>query len=146
MMDNPSPKIENAWVLRVGLLILGLPQIVVGGWALVDSGYWHGGVVTPMGPFNDHLVRDVGAALTALGVILVGATIYLRLRILKLVLIGWLVFALPHAVYHSLHIHEPGISELVNFGGIIIFATIPVLLLVGLSRGGLFRGSEEASH
>lgn len=146
MTDNSPPKLENAWVLRLGLMVLGLPQIVVGGWALLDSTHWHGGVITPMGPFNDHLVRDVGAALTALGVMLMGATISLRLRTLQLVLIGWLVFALPHAAYHSLHFHQPGFSELINFGGIIIFATIPVLLLVGLSRGGFFRPREETSH
>lgn len=122
------------------MLLLGIPQLIVGVWAVVAPSHWHlqvGG--PPMAPFNEHLVVDVGMALTAFGSLLVGAAAYLRLKTLRLVLTGWLGFALPHAGYHWLNTSEWGGEVIFNLGSLTLFAVLPVLLLAGLSSGGWLR-------
>src|SRR5215203_6156810 len=51
------------------------------------------------GPFNEHLVRDVGGLNLALAVIAVIALV---------AGIAALVYSLPHAIYHSAHLDEFG--------------------------------------
>lgn len=97
-----------------------------------------------MGPFNEHLAQDVGAALGALGALLIGAAAHVRLGTLRLALGSWLVFAFPHALYHSFHFHG-GLSGALNVAGIVFYVVLPGLLLFGLSDGQYLRRTEDTA-
>ena len=102
----------TAAVRRLVLLLLALSAAFVGGWALFgpDSFYrsfpgfglhW----VATDGPYNEHLVRDVGGLYLALLVVSVYAlrpTASSHLR--RMAGAAWFVFSAPHLGYHLAHL------------------------------------------
>ncbi|CAN5559336.1 hypothetical protein BH24ACT21_BH24ACT21_10240 [soil metagenome] len=56
--------------------------------------------VSSLPPYNEHLVRDVGALNLALGVLLAAAAILLGRGLVRASLVAWLVYAVPHFVFH----------------------------------------------
>lgn len=91
--------------------LVGLIDVVTGGWALVDArgwydkfpGFGHHLVSGQGGSFNEHLASDAGAGFLAVGVILlVGAVIGSPLG-MRLAALALLVHALPHFLFHVTH-------------------------------------------
>ena len=94
-------------IIRVGLLVLGLPQALIGLWALVATRDWFETFpgaghnwLPAYGAYNEHLATDVGATFVAIGLALVLAAVYLERRLVQVALITYLVFEIPHFVYH----------------------------------------------
>ncbi|RTL69410.1 MAG: hypothetical protein EKK42_04560 [Pseudonocardiaceae bacterium] len=82
-------------VLRVGLLVLAATQAFVGLWALPAPRSFYDDFPAPgrswvsaLPPYNEHLVRDVGALSLALTVLLVAAAIWLDRRLVAITLVG----------------------------------------------------------
>ena len=84
----------------------------VGGWAMVwpHSFYtkfpglgqaW----VAPLGPFNEHLVRDVGGLYVALLVFSGWVAARGDVRAFRALGWAWLSFGLPHLAFHVTHSH-----------------------------------------
>jgi hypothetical protein len=73
------------------------------------------------GPFNEHLIRDVGSLYLALAAASVAAAFFRRSDAARVVGVAWAVFGLPHLLYHA-----------TMFGG------MPVIDVVGnlVSLGG----------
>lgn len=93
---------------RIGLLVLAVQGLVVGAWALVwpQSFYddfpglgrhW----VSVAGPFNEHLVTDVGAFYLALSATAVLALAWGDVRTCRLAGVAWAVFSTPHLYFHA---------------------------------------------
>ena len=102
--DDPATRRR---VLRAFLLLLAIPQLAIGVWALADPQGWFttfpggGREWLPLyGPFDEHLVTDVGAYFLALGALLVMAAIWIERRLVIAAAITYLVFAVPHFIYH----------------------------------------------
>ncbi|MEI5584317.1 MULTISPECIES: hypothetical protein [unclassified Agromyces] len=83
----------------------------VGGWAsfapdsFFDSfpgvlGQW----VATDGPFNAHLVRDVGAMYLALGAASVAGLVWRSPSVTRLLGLAWTVFGVLHLWYHATHL------------------------------------------
>ena len=113
MPDADPPGRGRRRLLRVGLGCLALSQGVIGGWALFgpDSFYrrFPGGAVgwvSLLPPYNEHLVRDVGALSLALTVLLAYAGVRPEPRTVRLVLVAFAVYAVPHAVFHAGHLED----------------------------------------
>lgn len=53
------------------------------------------------GPFNEHLIRDVGALYLALAAASIAATFSRTPDAARVVGVAWAVFGLPHFVYHA---------------------------------------------
>jgi hypothetical protein len=64
------------------------------------------GWVSTDGPFNEHIVRDVGGLNLALGAVTIAVVLAGTTASRRLAAIGWLVYGLAHFVYH-LHQLEP---------------------------------------
>jgi hypothetical protein len=56
--------------------------------------------VSPIPPFNEHLLRDYGAAGLGLGVLALLAALWLDRRLVQATTIVFIVAALPHFAYH----------------------------------------------
>jgi len=84
--------------------------------------------VSSLGPYNEHLVRDVGGLYLALLVLTVRAAIRPDPGILRLAGAAWLAFSLPHLVFHLLHLDELGTAD--KIGNIVSLALNVVLALV----------------
>jgi hypothetical protein len=98
-------------LLRVGLVILAVMQVLVGAWALLAPRAFYDSFPLPrhawvalLPPYNEHLVRDVGALNLALTVVLGAAAWTLDRTMIRVALLAVTVFAVPHAVFHAGHL------------------------------------------
>ncbi|HVF33538.1 MAG TPA: hypothetical protein VM933_10935 [Acidimicrobiales bacterium] len=99
---------------RIARVLLGLTAIaylVVGVWALVAPQSFYdsfpgGGRawVSVDGPFNEHLVRDVGALNLAVATILVAAAWLGGAQLVRVAAVSALVWGVPHFLYHLGHL------------------------------------------
>jgi hypothetical protein len=122
-------------VLRIGLVVLAVPAFIVGVWAaFFPRGFYDDfpGLgrmwVAPDGPYNQHLVRDVGELNLALVVITVIAAVTLTPILVRAVLAGWLVYSVPHLVYHLRNMSPFATDDQVSIGASL--AIVPIIAVV----------------
>ncbi|WP_433260074.1 hypothetical protein ACQPZF_22970 [Actinosynnema sp. CS-041913] len=128
--------------LRIGLWFLTVTQAAVGGWALVAPQGFYDGFPAPghhwvamFPPFNEHLVRDFGSLNLAVAVALAFAAVTLDRLVVRAVLTAYLVFAVPHMVFHLIHLdHMPVVDQVGNVVTLALAVLLPVALLVAGRR------------
>lgn len=130
---------------RALLVLLGGPQLLIGLWALLAPrgfyGDFPGGVssgwVSRLGPYDEHLVRDVGELFVALAVLLLIAAVVLERRLVLAVAVAWLLYSVPHTVFHALNSEQFSTAETVgNMVGLVwtVLGGVAVLWLAGVTR------------
>jgi hypothetical protein len=124
----------------------------VGGWAFFaprsfyDSfpgvlGTW----VSTDGPFNEHLIRDVGAMYLALGVASVGGLVWRSTAVYRVLGLAWTVFGALHLGYHATHLdHVDATSAVGSIVSLSISLALGVVLLIPGSRSGGRAGQGRA--
>jgi hypothetical protein len=145
-------------VLRVLLAFMAISSGFVGLWALLAPQSFYDDFpgagrhwVSADGPYNEHLVRDVGGLNLALTVVVVVAAIVLGRTLVRTAAVATLVFAIPHFAYHSAHtdLYETSDSVATLFSlGVAIVLPIIVLVVVSRPEGGQLRherGSERVA-
>jgi hypothetical protein len=122
-------------VMRIGLVVLGFPALVVGLWAAFFPRSFYDDFpglgrtwVAPDGPYNEHLVRDVGELNLALVVVTAVAAVALTPILVRAVLAGWLAYSVPHLVYHLRNMEPFAGDDQVSIGGSL--ALVPILAAV----------------
>jgi hypothetical protein len=97
--------------LRVLLGILTVSATVVGAWAAFTPRSFYDDFpglgqiwVAVDGPYNEHLVRDVGSLNLALAIVTLCALITLARSTIVASALGWLAYGVPHFVYHARHL------------------------------------------
>jgi hypothetical protein len=132
-------------LMRVGLGLLSLSALVVGAWALFLPRSFYEDFpsagrawISALGPYNGHLLADVGAMYLALGVLLALAAVSLNRELVRASLVTWLVFAVPHLVYHAatLHHHPLPIDRAGNLISLGFVVLLPLILLYLGGFGG----------
>jgi len=125
--------------IRFLLLSLGLPQGLIGLWALFaprsfydDFPFGTDGWVNVLGPFDEHLATDVGALFVGLAVLLAIAALTLHRTTVVAAAITWLMFAVPHTVWHLFHL-EPyatvdAVANSVATGGTVVGGVLVLVL------------------
>ncbi|WP_348003213.1 hypothetical protein [Pseudolysinimonas sp.] len=97
-------------VLRIGLAVLALAELLIGGWNLLAPENFYanfpGVNLTP--PFAEHYARDFGGATLGIAIVLVAAAIIPRTVLVIPALLAISAFAVPHAVFHLEHLHDVG--------------------------------------
>ena len=87
------------------------------------------------GPYNQHLVGDVGTLYLGLAVIGVAALISRHDLLIRVFGLGSLVFGLPHLVYHLRHTEPLGASDnVLSLGGLAVAVACALLCMVGSNR------------
>ena len=128
-------------VVRVLLVIMGVPSILIGVWAgFFPRGFYDdfpgaGRVwVAPDGPFNEHLVRDVGVLNLSLAVVTIAAAIWLTRPLVRATAVAWLVYGVPHLVYHVRHRSPFDTDDQVSILASLALAPVLAIALLVLSR------------
>lgn len=124
-------------VVRIGLAVLAVPAVVLGLWAgLAPRGFYDdfpgfGRMwVAPDGPFNEHLVRDVGALNLALAIVTIGALITLAPTFVRWVLAAWIVEGGLHLWYHARHLDPLATADQVSsISGLVLVPVLAIALL-----------------
>lgn len=84
--------------LYVGVWAAGFPQ------SFYDSFPGLGFIwISVDGPYNEHLIRDVGSLYLALSAASVAATFSRAADAGRVVGVAWAVFGIPHFAYHAAH-------------------------------------------
>lgn len=87
--------------------------------------------VSALGPYDEHLVRDVGALNLALCALLVFAAIALEKRLVQAALVAWLVYVIPHFAFHLTTLHALSFGDyLANVISLCLLILLPLALLV----------------
>lgn len=105
-------RLRSRPITRLLLVVMGVFfGLVPGTWAalLPESFYGDFPIVRPAwvavdGPYNEHLIRDLGAMFLALAVIALVAAATGSAGQARLVGLGWLVFSALHFAYHVTHL------------------------------------------
>ncbi|MBN1530802.1 MAG: carboxymuconolactone decarboxylase family protein [Thermoleophilaceae bacterium] len=133
-MSNGDHLTTHRGLTRVLLLALGVPQALVGVWALFfprsfydDFPAGTDGWVNALGPYDEHLVRDVGSLFIALGVLLAFAAFSLRRGTVIAASVAWLLYAVPHFVWHVFNLEPYSTAD----------AVVNTVTLAGTVVGGL---------
>ena len=128
--------------VRYGLIAVAVGQASTGLWALVaprsfygDFPAGRGGWVSATGPYNEHMTVDYGALSLALVAVLLAAAVVLERRLVLAAAGGYLVWSIPHFVYHAftLDIYGTGdaIGNMVTLGATVV---LPIAIIVRMRR------------
>jgi hypothetical protein len=135
----PDSRLKTA--LRVLLGILAISGTAVGAWAAFAPRSFYddfpglGQVwVSVDGPYNEHLVRDVGALNLALAVLAVCALVTLARSTIIAAALAWFVYGVPHFVYHARHLAPFDGAQSVALLVSLSTTTVVALLLLWLER------------
>ncbi len=127
------------WI-RVCLAFLALTTAIIGAWALFAPLSFFTTFPAPghpwvalRPPYTEHLVRDVGGLNLGFALLFAWTTISPERRLVPAVLLAWLVYAVPHFIYHLNHLMHftlvDQIGQIVTLGLVIV---LPLILLVAL--------------
>lgn len=93
-------------------MILTLVQAMVGVWALLFPRSFYDDFPAPghpwvalLPPFNEHLVRDVGAFNLAFAVIFAACAVMMHYTLIRPALISYEFYAVPHFIFHAAHLN-----------------------------------------
>ncbi|WP_329459752.1 hypothetical protein [Streptomyces sp. NBC_01497] len=124
---------------RVLLLLLAALGAYVGIWAYFLTGSWYRSFpgfglrwLPVLGPYNEHLSKDVGALYLALAVLSACAAYAARDRRLSAVTgLTWLVFSVPHLIFHVRHLDMYGTrDQILNVVALGLFVVAGAVLTV----------------
>jgi hypothetical protein len=127
---------------RVLIVIIAAGNALVGPWATLapESFYdnFPGGGrhwVAVDGPFNEHLVRDVGSLNMALVAVAIAVLVRPSRYLIQVLAIAELVYSAPHFLYHATHLDHYGSTDKVALMvSLSVTILAPVALLVFSSR------------
>lgn len=127
---------------RIGLAYIAIGFGLVGFWAAFAprsfytdfpgaGRHW----IAPDGPYNQHLIRDVGELNLALMVVVIVAAITLSLPAVRAALLATIVNGVLHVVYHLGHVDMFSTGDQVAIIGSLVLAPIVALVLLVTVRG-----------
>ncbi len=127
---------------RLALAWLALTATQIGTWALLAPRSFYDDFpgfgrswVAGDGPFNEHLVRDVGALNLALAVLLIAAAVRLSRELVTVAAIASLAWGVPHTVYHLANTEPLGtMDNVASIGGLVFSVALAAMLLVSANK------------
>jgi AhpD family alkylhydroperoxidase len=130
--------------IRVALLVLAIPQLGIGVWAVASPSGWFetfpgaGNNWLPLyGPYSEHLAVDVGTAFLAIGVMLALAAVWMDRRLIIAAAIAYLVYQVPHTIFHlGADDVLPAGDQLANGIGLVLAVLLPPGIILGATRMG----------
>src|SRR5262245_66408643 len=130
-------------VVRAGLAALVVTALVVGLWAAFAPRSFYddfpgGGHVWVAvdGPYNEHLVRDVGELNLALGAVTLVALVTMARAAAVAAALGWLVYQIPHLLYHVRHtdVFTDSTDKVTSITSLALGVALPLIVLLAALR------------
>ena len=133
MSDTSDDRTNLA--MRVLLAVLTGSATTVGAWAAFAPRSFYDDFpglgqiwVAVDGPYNEHLVRDVGALNLALAAVTVCALLTLSRPTILASALSWLAYGVPHVIYHARHL---GVFD--SAAGVAVIASVSSTSVVALA-------------
>jgi hypothetical protein len=127
----------NITIRRVCLVVLALYG-AIGAWGYVASKSWYENFpgfgmhwVSPMGPYNEHFVKDANAMYLAMAILTIVALRWITHQsVVYLVGASWLTFNVLHLIYHIPRLAMFEMRDRVIGGASLCLAVVLALLLL----------------
>lgn len=131
MNANDGPRLSNS-VLRAGLWFLTFAEVAVGLVATLAPRAFYDYVpwVDLMPRYSEHLMRDYGAMNLSLALVFVVAATTMERRVVRVALGAYLLFAIPHLIFHVTHLENFTTAAAVGQTTALIVAVLPIALLI----------------
>lgn len=137
---EPGLTRTGRWVTTTSLGGLAAAQAVVGTWALTAPGHFYRAFpaaghawVALLPPYNEHLVRDVGALSLAVGVLLGAAAVMPSRLLVAIAVTTFTTYALPHSAFHALHLDRfPDTDAVAQMAGFAVQLAAAAAALAGI--------------
>lgn len=129
---------RRSQVLRLILVLLAATAAYVGLWAQLAPASFYDGFpgfgrqwISVDGPFNEHLIRDVGGLNLALAGLTAVAAVTLRPTVVRTAVGAWLVYSVPHLLYHLAHrdVFTSAADAASSLGGLTQNVVLPLVAL-----------------
>ncbi len=140
-MPETTTPTRHRTAIRIALGALGLIQLTDGLYALFAPRSFYEdfplgrGWVEALPAYNEHLVRDVGGLFLATALVLLVAAWTLERRTVILACASFLLFAIPHTVYHYLNLGPYSTGDAIaNALGLAATVVLPLWVLFELRR------------
>ena len=124
--------------IQASLWFLAVTGAVVGIWALFFPQAFYDSFpgmgrswVSVDGPFNEHLIRDVGGSFLSLTAVALIAASFRTRELALTAAVCWLVSQVPHFTYHMYHLdmYPDVIDKIGNVVSLALFVLVPAYIL-----------------
>jgi hypothetical protein len=124
-------------VLRVGIWFIAFVELIVGIVATLTPRVFYDDVpwVSLAPPYSEHLMRDYGAMNLALGLVSLVAAITMDRLMVRTALVAYLIFALPHLLFHLAHHQHYRAAAAIGETAVLVVAALLPAALLFLTRG-----------
>jgi hypothetical protein len=129
-------------MIRAGLIFLAVTQGAAGLIQLFAPKFFYDDFPTSaapwvslLPPYNEHLMRDVGALTLAYVLVLTTAAIWPEPKLVRVALAANLMFTVPHFIFHATHLdHYPTGSATAQTIALALAVLLPIALLILSAR------------
>ena len=130
-------------LVRGGLVAVGVMEAFIGVWASVaPRAFFDQGPVPGLAwvrlfpPYNEHLVRDFGGLNMAMAVVFAVAAVRLTPVLVRTATGGFLLFSVPHTVYHTIHLEHFGpVDAVVQTTGLVVVTLVLLAVFIAAGSG-----------
>jgi hypothetical protein len=144
----------NTILRRIILGILVLSAVFVGLWAAAFPESFYSSFpgfgqhwVGADGPYNEHLVRDVGGLYLGFAAAAVAAIVVRTTTAGRVIGVGWTLFGLLHICYHLGHPERTALAQVGTVVSLAVDLALGMLLILPLGASGARRAtSTEAAR
>jgi hypothetical protein len=120
--------LQSRGLIRAGLVLLAIPSIVIAAWSLISPHGFYDNFpgagrhwVSALPPYNEHLLRDFGAASLTIALVLLGAALFMERRLVQVAVVAFFLGTLPHFIYHLTTTDHYSTSDNIwSLGGFIV--------------------------
>jgi hypothetical protein len=121
-------ELRSRGLIRTGLVLLAIPSIVIAAWSLISPRGFYDNFpgagrhwVSALPPYNEHLLRDFGAANVTIALVLLGAALFMERRLVQVAVVAFFLGSLPHFIYHLTTTDHYSTSDNIwSLGGFIV--------------------------
>ncbi len=116
--------------LRSGLVLLAVLNLLIGAYGVVSPHGFYRNVlgVDLLGPYNEHLLSDVGGFYLGFAAVFAWAARTLSVELIRAVCVGYGVTQVVHFLFHLTHLGAFSVGEaVVQTVGLAIILAAPVL-------------------
>ena len=137
-MPRARGELGSRGLIRTGLVLLAIPSVVIAAWSLISPRGFYDNFpgagrhwVSALPPFNEHLLRDFGAANVTIALVLLGAALFCERRLVQVAVVAFFLGALPHFIYHLTTTDHYSTSDNIwSLGGFAVELVIAIAIWV----------------
>jgi hypothetical protein len=127
---------------RASLALVAAAQAEVGLWGVIAPHSFYKNFpgfrrhwVSPIGPYNEHLLRDYASAEIGMAVLLACAAIWFTRQVVLIAGAAFLAGTLPHFIYHLTTTDKlPSIDNVLSLGGFVVEMALVVFAMAVVTR------------